>query len=80
MGSLLSRASGIFSRAASRASERAQQAQSRFVWWCLLSYSKLLLWCSRRLLGVSVRLLDRAKAKLQRCDAILVSLGAKHDA
>jgi len=75
----LSNASAAFSNAASQAARRAQQAKNRFSWWYWCSYAGFLLFCSRWYIGRSMRLRDRAKSKLQRCDAILNSLGAKPD-
>ncbi|MGA2853398.1 MAG: hypothetical protein ABSE90_04635 [Verrucomicrobiota bacterium] len=75
----LSRESVAFSNAATEMFQKAQQAPSYFSWWYLCFFGRLSLWRSRWLMGRSLRLLDRAKAELQRCDAILDSLGLKHD-
>jgi hypothetical protein len=66
--------------ASSQASARALQAESWFGWRCWSFYGKALLLFARWFIGIAVRLRDRARAKLESCDAILDSLGVKHDA
>jgi hypothetical protein len=79
----LSKASGSFSQASVKYSEAARQAEqsgSFIRWLCFRLYSRLMLVRAKWLIGKSVQLTSRARAELQKCDAIIDSLGIKRDA
>jgi len=76
----LAKASGVFSHASVRYSEAARQAEQSgnfFRWWFLRLCGRLMLVRAKWLIGRSVQFTGHARAELQRCDEIIVSLGVK---